>query len=115
MPKKNLIIFATIVLTALFLARLALRGHASAAPKSGAEITIDNFSFSPTTLTVKTGTQIVWTNRDDVPHTIVSEDHQFKSKALDTDEKFTFTAMQPGTYTYFCSIHPKMTAKVVVQ
>jgi plastocyanin len=79
------------------------------------EVKIDNFSFTPPTLTVKAGTQITWTNADDIPHTVVSDDQRFKSKVLDTDEKFTFTASQPGTYSYFCSIHPKMTGKVVVE
>jgi plastocyanin len=80
-----------------------------------AEVKIDNFSFTPATLTVKAGTQITWTNGDDIPHTVVSDDQTFKSKVLDTDEKFTFTASKPGTYSYFCSIHPKMTGKVVVE
>ncbi len=79
------------------------------------DVKIDNFSFTPATLTVKAGTQIIWTNGDDIPHTVVSEDQSFKSKVLDTDEKFTFTASKPGTYSYFCSIHPKMTGKVVVE
>ncbi len=82
---------------------------------AGAQVVIDNFSFTPQTLTVKAGTPITWTNRDDIPHTVVSEDKTFKSKALDTDETFTFTLSKPGTYSYFCSIHPKMTGKVVVQ
>ena len=78
-------------------------------------IKIDNFSFAPATLTVKAGTQITWTNADDIPHTVVSDDQSFKSRVLDTDEKFTFMASKPGTYSYFCSIHPKMTGKVVVE
>jgi plastocyanin len=78
-------------------------------------VTIDNFSFSPTTITVPVGTTLTWTNHDDVPHTIVSDDQKFKSKALDTDEKFSYTFTQPGTYSYFCSIHPKMVAKVIVE
>ena len=78
-------------------------------------IKIDNFSFSPATITVPAGTTVRWTNRDDIPHTVVSDDKAFKSKALDTDENFTYTFTKPGTYGYFCSIHPKMTAKVVVQ
>src|SRR5438876_428142 len=69
-------------------------------------ITIDNFSFSPTPVTVPVGTTLTWTNHDDVPHTVVSDDQQFKSKALDTDEKFSHTFSKPGTYSYFCSIHP---------
>ena len=79
------------------------------------EIKIDNFSFTPATLTVPAGTQVTWTNRDDIPHTVVSDDQSVKSKTLDTDEKFTFTFTKPGTYPYFCSIHPKMKGKIVVQ
>jgi plastocyanin len=80
-----------------------------------AEVKIDNFSFSPQEITVTTGTTIVWTNRDDIPHTVVSDDKVFKSKVLDTDQQFSFTFAKPGTYPYFCSVHPKMTGKVVVK
>jgi plastocyanin len=80
-----------------------------------AEVQIDNFNFSPTALTVKAGTQITWTNHDDIPHTVVSDAHTFKSKVLGNGEKFTFTAGKPGTYSYSCSIHPNMTGKVVVE
>src|SRR5215813_1282949 len=82
-----------------------------------AEVKIDNFSFGPAALTVAVGTTVTWTNRDDIPHTVVSTDdaRTFKSKVLDTDEKFSFTFGKPGTYPYFCSIHPKMAGKVVVQ
>ena len=79
------------------------------------EVKIDNFSFGPTEITVAVGTTVMWTNRDDIPHTVVSTDKVFKSKVLDTDEKFSFTFSKAGTYPYFCSIHPKMTGKVVVQ
>jgi len=81
------------------------------------EVKIDNFSFGPVTVTVPVGTTVTWTNRDDIPHTIVSTDDPkaFKSKVLDTDEKFSFTFSKAGTYPYFCSIHPKMTGKVIVQ
>lgn len=84
---------------------------------STTEVKIDNFSFGPATLTVPVGTAVTWTNRDDIPHNVVSTDDSktFKSKVLDTDEKFSFTFNKPGTYPYFCSIHPKMTGKVVVQ
>lgn len=82
-----------------------------------AEVKIDNFSFGPATLTVPAGATVTWTNRDDIPHTVVSTDDPktFKSKVLDTDDKFSFTFSKPGTYSYFCSIHPKMTGKVIVQ
>jgi amicyanin len=79
------------------------------------EVKIDNFTFGPAELSVPVGTTVTWTNRDDIPHTVVSTDKVFKSKVLDTDEKFSFTFSKAGTYPYFCSIHPKMTGKVVVQ
>jgi plastocyanin len=79
------------------------------------EVKIDNFSFGPGTLTVPVGTTVTWTNRDDIPHTVVSTEGAFKSKVLDTDEKFSFTFSKAGTFPYFCSIHPKMTGKVIVQ
>ncbi|HZW97105.1 MAG TPA: cupredoxin family copper-binding protein [Candidatus Eremiobacteraceae bacterium] len=82
---------------------------------SSVEVKIDNFSFTPPSLKVRVGTQITWTNRDDIPHTVVEEEKIFRSKVLDTDEKFAFTPTKPGTYKYYCSIHPKMTAKVVVE
>jgi plastocyanin len=88
---------------------------ASPAAAGKAEVRIDNFSFSPSALKVKLGTQITWTNGDDIPHTVVSNSPTFKSKVLGTGEKFTFTASKPGTYSYSCSIHPNMTGKVVVE
>lgn len=79
------------------------------------EVKIDNFSFSPATLTVPAGTTVRWTNRDDIPHTVVADDQKWQSKTLDTDEQYSYTFTKPGTYSYFCSVHPKMTGKVVVQ
>jgi plastocyanin len=78
-------------------------------------IYIDNFSFGPMDLTVQVGTRVTWINRDDVPHTVASIDQKFKSKALDTGEEFSFTFEKPGSYEYFCSVHPKMTGKIVVK
>jgi plastocyanin len=106
---------AVLAVLAFTLVGLANKASAGENPSS-LQITIDNFSFAPATLTVPAGTEVTWVNHDDIPHTVVSEDKTtFKSRALDTDEKFSFKFAKPGTYTYFCSIHPKMTAKVVVQ
>ena len=88
--------------------------HAADNPQS-AEVKIDNFSFGPAELMVAVGTTVTWTNRDDIPHTVKSADDAFKSKVLDTDDKFSFTFSKAGTYPYFCSLHPKMTGKVIVQ
>ena len=82
---------------------------------SGVEVKIDNFSFGPSTITVPAGSTVTWVNRDDIPHTVVSDDKAFKSKALDTDDKFSYTFTKAETYGYFCSLHPKMTGKVIVQ
>jgi plastocyanin len=82
---------------------------------ANAEVKIDNFSFGPQTVTVPVGATVTWTNRDDIPHTVVSTDGVFKSKVRDTDETFSYTFTKAGTYPYFCSVHPKMTGKVVVQ
>ena len=80
------------------------------------QVKIDNFSFAPATLTVPAGTTVTWVNQDDVPHNIVSsEGKTLKSPVMDTDEKFSYTFTKPGTYPYYCGIHPKMTAKVIVQ
>jgi amicyanin len=78
-------------------------------------VKIDNFSFTPQTLTVPAGTTVTWVNKDDVPHTVISTDKKFKSRALDTDDRFSYTFSAPGTYDYFCSVHPHMTGKIVVQ
>jgi len=84
-------------------------------PAKNAEIKIDNFSFAPGTFTVAVGTTVTWINHDDIPHTAVSTDGVFKSKVMDTDEKFSYTFTKAGSYPYFCSIHPKMTGTIVVQ
>jgi len=90
-------------------------GQAAAPAGKVVEVKVDNFSFSPQTITISPGTTVIWTNRDDIPHTVVSDDKVFKSKVLDTDEKFSFTFDKAGNFPYFCSIHPKMTGKVIVQ
>ena len=110
-----LAILRTVALAALMLTRLGFAETAAAENPAALQITIDNFSFAPATLNISAGTEVTWVNHDDIPHTVVSEDKvTFKSHALDTDEKFSFTFAKPGTYTYFCSLHPKMTAKVAV-
>jgi amicyanin len=80
-----------------------------------AKVNIDNFTFGPEKLIVKAGTTVTWTNEDDIPHTVASSTKAFKSKALDTDDSFSFTFTTPGTYEYFCSLHPHMVGTVVVE
>jgi plastocyanin len=120
MSTRNALIagLATLVLVALgLLFADSPNVAANTPPPATTEVKIDNFSFTPATLTVAAGTTVTWTNRDDIPHTVVSVDDPkaFKSKVMDTDEKFSFTFTKAGTYTYFCSVHPKMTGTVVVK
>jgi amicyanin len=88
---------------------------ARSAPATDAEVDIDQFTSYPQRITVKAGTTVTWINEDDVPHTVASSGKVFKSKALDTADKFSFTFTTPGTYDYFCSLHPHMTGAVVVE
>jgi plastocyanin len=97
------------------LAAAKVAARASGPANGPVEVKIDNFNFMPGDLTVAAGTTVTWVNHDDVPHTVRTMDGAIKSKALDTDDKFSMTFDKPGTYEYFCSIHPKMTAKVVVK
>jgi plastocyanin len=79
-------------------------------------VSIDNFTFSPKELKVKTGTTVTWTNHDDIPHGIASSNNAFaKSKALDTDDSYSFTFTAPGTCQYFCYIHPHMVGSIIVE
>jgi plastocyanin len=90
----------------------------AAAPSAAPfQVTIDNFSFHPRRLTVPVGAAVTWLNRDDVPHTATSaaEPRRFHSEALDTDGRFTHVFTAPGTYDYFCAVHPHMTGQVVVK
>jgi len=79
------------------------------------EVKIDNFSFAPKSLTVKAGTVVTWTNHDDIPHTATSTEKRFASPVLDTDQAYSFKFQEPGSYPYFCKIHPTMTGTVVVE
>lgn len=105
----------------LLAAQTAMPARAATSPASDAAtantVRIDNFSFSPKTLTVTAGTTVTWVNRDDEPHTVTSGDEPrtLGSAALDTDERFTYTFAKPGTYPYFCKIHPHMTGVIVVK
>ncbi len=92
-----------------------LRAKAKEAKAQAMEVKVDNFTFSPDTLTVPVNSVVAWVNKDDIPHVIASNDGLFKSKALDTDQTFSYTFAKAGTYPYYCSIHPKMVGKIVVR
>ena len=101
---------------------LALAAGSAAAPgvegqaraqNAAAKITIDNFTFAPAELTISAGTTVTWNNHDDIPHSVVEKNKLFRSKALDTDESYSFTFAQAGTYDYFCGLHPHMVGKII--
>jgi plastocyanin len=98
--------------TVLILHPTRAKSEAAASPL---EVRVDNFTFGPDTLTVPVNSTVTWVNKDDLPHVIASTDGVFKSKALDTDDKYSYTFTKAGTYAYYCSIHPKMVGKIVVQ
>ncbi|MFL6721952.1 MAG: plastocyanin/azurin family copper-binding protein [Sphingomonas sp.] len=105
---------AALVTGALLLSVIAGMAQAVPAPAAAA-VQIGNFTFKNPVVTVKVGTTVTWTNGDDIPHTVVSKDGVFKSKVLDTGDRFTFTFAKPGQFGYFCSLHPHMTGQVIVK
>ncbi len=115
MLKTRNVLFAIGSLALIVAFVLHSRTATGQAAQPAAEIRVDNFTFTPETLTVPANSTVTWTNKDDVPHVIASTDGLFRSKGLDTDDHYSFKFTKPGTYNYFCSIHPKMTGKIVVQ
>lgn len=95
----------------------AMPGMTAAAPATASApvVTIGNFTFGPMTVTVPVGGKVTWVNGDDVPHTVMAVDKSFRSRPIDSDERFSFTFTKPGVYSYFCSLHPRMTGKVIVR
>ena len=100
---------------ALLGAALTAAGLAPVVAAGDTTVKIDNYTFGPGQLTVKAGTTVTWINDDDIPHTVVATGKTFRSKALDTNDKFSFTFATPGAYEYFCSLHPYMKATVTVE
>jgi amicyanin len=88
---------------------------AANAPPPPPSVRIDNFTFTPAEITIAPGTALTWVNGDDIPHTVVATGKTFRSKVMDTEQQFSFTFNKPGTYEYFCSLHPHMKGKVVVK
>ena len=105
------------IATALAVAVFAVAATFPAASAQAAEmeVRIDNFAFAPQRMAVKVGTTVTWINDDDIPHTVASNTKLFRSSALDTKDKFSFTFTTPGAYEYFCSLHPHMTGAIVVE
>jgi plastocyanin len=105
----------TLVLGAIAGLVAVASGTIGAAQAADIQVTIDNFSFTPQQVTVKAGDTVTWANHDDIPHTVTSTTKAFNSKALDTDDNFAFTFTTPGSFSYFCALHPHMTGSIVVE
>ena len=105
---------AALASSAVLLSTVSVITRAAPIP-AAASVAIDNFTFRNPVVTVKPGTTITWTNGDDIPHTVVSKTGAFKSKVLDTGEKFSFTFAKPGQFGYFCSLHPHMAGTIIVK
>jgi plastocyanin len=118
MTKKNLLLSGLALMLPLALGTLLVLHPTRAKSEDKAsplEVRVDNFTFGPETLKVPVNSTVTWVNKDDVPHVIASDDGLFKSKALDTDDKYSYTFTTAGAYPYYCSVHPKMVGKIVVQ
>ena len=112
----KILTFQASVLLAGILMMSVVADMAKAAPAPpAAAVAIGNFTFKAPVVTVKTGTTVTWTNGDDIPHTVVSKDGVFKSKVLDTGDRFSFTFAKAGQFGYFCSLHPHMTGTIIVK
>ena len=111
----KILAFQAFVLLSAAVLLMTVAERAKAAPPPAASVEIANFTFKSQMLTVKAGTTVTWTNADDIPHTVAATGKQFRSEALDTDGKFSFTFTTPGSYEYFCSLHPHMTGVIVVE
>ncbi len=123
--KLNLALILTLVISAVAVAGRTLgatshhmKTHIAGSSTTSAnanEVVIENFSFEPATLTVPAGTTVTWVNRDDEPHTATATDKRFNSKTLDNGDRFSQEFKTPGTYNYYCALHPKMTGKIIVK
>ena len=102
------LLFSTALVTSAIVA-------AAAAPAPTVDLDIAKFAFTPKEITVAPGTTIVWTNRDETPHSVASNDKSFASKGLDTDDKFEHTFASEGDFNYICTVHPFMTGVVHVR
>jgi amicyanin len=93
----------------------ALLAFGAVAAQEENVVTIDNFTFTAPELTVAVGTTVKWVNHDDIPHSVVDKSKAFRSKALDTDDAYSFTFASAGTFDYFCGLHPHMVGKIIVK
>ena len=117
MPKALLRGFVPALLLTVLLIPPAQAKEAMAAnpPAAASQVRIGNFTFTPAEIVVAPGTTVTWINEDDIPHLVAATGNAFRSKAMDTDQQYSFTFTAAGTYDYFCALHPHMQGKVIVK
>jgi plastocyanin len=115
LTKRNLSFALTLALIVVGVTAYSRHAHAHTPAPDANEIVIQNFAFEPSTLMVKVGATVTWVNRDEEPHTATATDKRFNSKTLETGDKFSTEFKTPGTYKYYCALHPKMTGQVIVK
>ena len=115
LTKRKFLFVLTLGLIVVGFTAYSRGAHAHATTADANEIVIQNFAFEPSTLTVKVGEKVTWVNRDDEPHTATATDKRFASKTLDTGDQFSTEFKAPGTYKYYCALHPKMTGQIIVK
>jgi plastocyanin len=113
LTKRKFVFALTLALIVVGFTAYNRGAHAHAVDAN--EIVIQNFAFEPSTLTVKVGEKVTWVNRDDEPHTATATDKRFNSKTLENGDRFSTEFTTPGTYKYYCALHPKMTGQIVVK
>lgn len=114
-PRTIALTVVACLLLAAVLGQANSQANATTSPAASVNATIDSFAFAPKELTVKAGSTVAWTNKDDTPHTVTSDNGAFGSPVMDTDQSFQFTFQEPGRFPYHCRLHPTMTGVVVVQ
>jgi plastocyanin len=115
LTSRKFLFALTLVLIVVGFTVYSRGAHAHATTADAHEIVIQNFAFAPATLTIKVGEKVTWVNRDEEPHTATATDKRFASKTLDTGDRFSTEFTAPGTYKYYCALHPKMTGQIIVK
>ena len=115
LTKRNFMFTLTMALILVGFTAYSQHARAHTATADANEIVIQNFAFEPSTLTIKVGEKVTWVNRDDEPHTATATDKRFNSKTLENGDRFSTEFTSPGTYKYYCALHPKMTGQIIVK
>ena len=115
MPGSVVCEYVRVMMIGMAISVVMLTAPPAAAAEATVKIIIDGYSFMPATTIIEPGTLVEWVNRDDSPHTVVAQSLAFRSKALDSNDRFSHRFFEPAVFDYFCSLHPHMTGKIIVR